>query len=804
MTWRKLFFFTALSLLPSTQGKAQLVINELMQSNVDCIMDELNEFPDSWVELYNSSDEKNINISFYKLGVTTVEKEAWKLPNVTLAPHEHALIYCDKVGSGNHTNFRLESAKGGAVYLFLNGKITDQVTDLKKQPAPNIAYGRKTDGAEEWGYQLTPTPGYANTGETCDNKQILGEPVFSTPGVVSTTLQPITISLSLPSKSPKGTEIRYTLDGSEPTTASPLYDHPLTIDTTTVIRAKLFCQGWLSPRSTTQSYVFFPRKLTLPVISLVMNDEYLNDEKIGIYVQGTYEEGVANFKFDWRRPLNFEYFEQENSNSKLNQLCETRITGAATRTHPIKSLAIYANKRFGAKRLEYEFFPDQRPGVTEFKSLILRNAGNDFDYLFMRDAIIQRTMASHVDLDWQAWRPAIVYINGKYRGMLNIRERSNEDNIYTNYNKLEDIDMVENNYELKAGDLTNFNAFTAFYNEHNHTMAEYEKWMDCSEYMNLMIMNLYYNNQDFPGNNIVMWRPRTKDGRWRWIAKDTDFGIGLYGSAADYNTIKWLYTPNYDEYRAWANKSEHTRLFRRLMEDATFSREFIDRCAVYMGDFLNERGTRDMWDSMYDMIREEYPHHRALVNPWWPNYNDELTFARNWLSQRTDAFYQQLADYYQLGTPVPMRVNTTLTNDELETSQFTINDIALSEKRFNGKFFANRQITLQGQVSDGKMITGWNIVKNNTDGSITSWVKDGASYTFNMPECKSLTVSAIISNATGINTLQPHHESGIQVYNLQGMLLGLLNNKQEINQLPASWGKTLILRQGDTVKKIVR
>ena len=85
-----------------------------------------------------------------------------------------------------------------------------------------------------------------------------------------------------------------------------------------------------------------------------------------------------------------------------------------------------------ANRLDYEFFPDQKPGLTDFKSLLLRNAGNDFDYLYMRDAIIQRTVASHVDIDWQAWRPAIVYINGVYKGMLNIRERSNEDYVYTN------------------------------------------------------------------------------------------------------------------------------------------------------------------------------------------------------------------------------------------------------------------------------------------------------------------------------------------------------------------------------------
>ena len=32
-----------------TSVQAQVVINELMQSNIDCIMDDLVEFPDSWV-----------------------------------------------------------------------------------------------------------------------------------------------------------------------------------------------------------------------------------------------------------------------------------------------------------------------------------------------------------------------------------------------------------------------------------------------------------------------------------------------------------------------------------------------------------------------------------------------------------------------------------------------------------------------------------------------------------------------------------------------------------------------------------
>ena len=631
----------ALMTLAANNIRAQVVINELMQSNIDCIMDDINEFPDSWVELYNAGTTA-VDLADYSIGDSDKANKAWKLPNLQLEAGKHVVVYCDKEANGLHTDFRLESGKDGAVYLFKGENVADKVTGMKKQPAPNIAYGRKNDAADDWGYMLTPTPGNTNCGKT--TKTILGQPVFSSTGMVSAETKSFNLTLSLPDGAPEGTVIRYTKDGTEPTESSTAYSNPINIRRTTVIRAKLFADGCLSPRSVAHSFIFHQREVTLPVVSIVTDKRYFYDPAIGIYVEGNKADGKENYNHDWRRPINLEVFENAEEESVINQLCETRIMGGATRGNMKKSLALYANKRFGEKRFKYEFFPEDRPGVTDFKSLALRNAGNDFDYLFQRDAIIQRNMARHTDLDWQAYRPAIVYVNGEYFGMLNFRERSNEDNIYTNYDGLEDRDMFENWYELKEGTWDNYNASKDFYQEHGHTMEEYSKWMDCYEFINLMLMNLYYCNLDFPGNNIVMWRPRTDDGRWRWIAKDTDFGLGLYGRDVNYNTIEWIYNPDYDRNNNWANQYEHTRLFRRLMEDEDFKREFLDRAAIYMGDFLNERGTREVWDPMYEEIRFEYPHHRALINQWWPNYNDELRNARTWLNKRTNVFYSQLAN----------------------------------------------------------------------------------------------------------------------------------------------------------------
>ena len=755
---------TALSLwvMPS---EAQVVINEFMQSNIDCIMDDLNDFPDSWVELYNAGSAP-VDMSEFNIGTSRKASKAYKLPKQTLNANDYVLVYCDKEEKSWHTSFRLESGKDCAIYLFRGSEIEDSIpSGLKKQPAPNIAYGRKTDASDEWGYMAVPTPKAANCGTTYS--KILGNPVFSIPGMVyADKTKPLTLEISLPEGSPEGTVIRYTTDGKEPTEASKRYTAPISFSTTTVVRAKLFCDGYMSPRSTTHSYIMLGRKADLAVVSVVSDAKYFTDSKIGIFSDSKSFDGTENYKHNWRRPINYELFETNGEESKLNQLCEARVTGGASRGCALKSMGLYANKRFGEKRFNYEFFPDQRPGITDFKSVMMRNAGNDFDYLYMRDAVIQRIMSENVDIDWQAWRPAIFLLNGQYKGILNIRERSNEDNIYTNYDGLEDIDMVENWYELKEGDYDEWKAFMDFYQAHGHSYEEYDKIMDVREFMNVMILNLFFCNLDFPGNNIVWWKPQAEGGRWRVIVKDTDFGLGLYGRSVSYNTIKWLYDPNYDKDNAWANRYEHTRLFRRLMEDERFSREFIDRCAIYMGDFMNLDRTWEIWEPMYNLIRNEYPIHRKLYNEWWPNYNTELSNAKNWLKNRPAIFYKHISDYYKVGTPVNLSINQSLSSADLSRIEVSFNGVKLTRSKFDGKFFAGRSVVLTGEN-----VVGWRVCETTSSGELKTRDVEGSTLTLTMPNATSVAITAKVGDADGIGQITgADTESAIvDIYDPSGM-----------------------------------
>ena len=774
-----------------------LVINEIMQSNIECTMDDIKEFPDSWVELYNPTDAA-INLKDYKISNKNKEKKAWKLPNMTVAAHGYVLVYCDKEGKEDnrlHADFRLESGKGCTVYLFTNQEVVDSLpADMKKMPAPDIAFGRKTDGADEWGYQLTATPGEANCGNICEAKHILGAPVFSEQGRVSSANSSVSLTLSLPEDAPEGAYIVYTTDGREPQPSDAAAEQPktvsLNITKTTVVRAKVCCDGWLSPMSSAQSFIFHPRTMTIPIFSVQTNDKYLNDAAIGLFANNNSKEDKK--LHDWRRPVNIEFFPTEGENSAFNQLGETRIQGGQSRGNALKSMVFYANKRFDPdhKRFSYEFFPDQKPGITEFKSFSLRDGGNDFGDLYFRDLIIQRTMAKNVDLDWQAGHSAVLYINGEYMGMLNIRERSNEDNIYSNYDGLEDLDLIEISHEkinnidqfeeeFKEGDADFYNNFKAFYSEKGHSKAEYEQWIDVNEYLNVIAMNFFYGNIDFPGNNIVFWRPNddaTGDlpKRFRVIVKDTDFGLGLYGRQNSFNTIDLLYNPDNYPNDNWAFTTPATTLLKNMLEDADIRDLFIDKCCIFMGDFMNGKGTGATIDLIKEEAMEEFVAHRDKYNPgwgWWTDNRGEITNkfndAKNWAEGRPNYFYQHIGNQWNLGTPRTLTINKTKKSD----IEITFNGIKLSDKVFDGKYFKDRTITLSATVTEGdKTVTGWKVT-----GAVNKEVQ-GSELTLQMPN-GNIAIEPIVGVGSGIEEI-----ANSQQLKANGQLYDLLGNKVQTAQ----------------------
>lgn len=681
------FILVLVSLL-SLAASAEVRISEVMQCNQNTVIDDRNEFPDSWVELHNNGTS-DVCLRGYAIGEKRIFEKAYALPNVTVPAGGYLLLYCDKVAEGLHTNFRIGVHKEGNLYLFgPDGMFADSIR-IPPMLGPDISFGRNGHG--EAGFFPLPTPATGNVEMVTD--KIAPKPVFSVCGGVFAS----PFSLVLEAEG----EIRYTTNGEEPTIASELYTHPLPINSNTVVRAKVFVKGMAPSNTVTHSYLFLKRQQTLPVVSLVTNPDNLYGDEHGILVKGTYGEnhpgakpkvsmyGVANYFFGWKRPANMEYFPQQGGGAAINQVCELNVGGNASRRRPVKTFVVDANKRFGEKSLSYPFFPDKE-WQHENRTVMLRNSGQDYASTFLRDAFMQRSFARHTSIDYQACQPAIVFVNGEYAGLRNIRERVNED--YLEANNVEKADLIEGfGGKVKKGNGDAFAQFKKAYADSSSTYGQLSALIDVDEFLDYLVLNSLYCNTDFPANNVMMWRKRQPEGKWRWIAKDMDFGMGLLNSPYDFNYLNFLLRK--EPYRKMTSNTEGAcKLFQKMMSFPQFRQAYIDRVAVYMGTFASADSLTALLDTMAAAVAYEIPFftQRGTDEDEWKK---AVSDAKKWICNRVPFFYTDVARFFNLGRAVPLEVRCS--------GGLYMNGIPLCGNAFCGKFFEGRLFMLSAECVEG-------------------------------------------------------------------------------------------------------
>lgn len=692
LCFMKLLLIAFFSLLPClSYGK--LYLNEVMQSNVDGIMDDLNDFPDSWVEIYNDSDS-DVNFTNYAIGLTSHREHAYPIFVASSIPAKgHLLIYCDKVCQGLHSNFRL-NADGCTVFLFdASGSVIDTVA-VPKMLAPNVAYGRVTDGDVLFSFFRKATPGCANVG--CVTDKVLKKPEFSVKGGLYEA--PIVLRLSLQGECPLDAVVRYTTNGSEPTESSPIAPDSIYIDKTTVVRAKSFSDSALSKVSRTESYIMLGRDVTLPVVSIVTDSSYLWDDKIGVYTEGTYSAEMPNYRFNWHRPANIECFD-DNAVQVINQLGEIRLAGNDTRKYDVKSLALYANKRFGKKKFSHRFWSSKN--IEEVKSFVLRNAGQDNRMCCMRDALVNFAAGRSMDVDWAACQPVIMLLNGQYFGVMNLRERTNEDFVAHNYSDIDNFDMLfqrhGSNNEVMAGDLDAWFQLDSLFSEPSTRYSKIAERIDVDEFCNMVVVNSLFCNFDFPGNNTVLWRNKQDSGKWRWLLKDIDWSLGMY-MPHDFAYLNYLTRTSPFEDRTnlgtFTNPEEACSRYRKMFSYPVFQNKYIDAASVSMGTFFSLDNMLPLVDSMASLIESEMPYteplqFRLFTHGW--NYN--LGLMKSWYVNRVPSFYWHIANFFSLGAPIPVEIHSE------SGIQLYFNGMKLENNHFKGCYFKGRRLYLSRDAS---------------------------------------------------------------------------------------------------------
>jgi hypothetical protein len=549
-----------------------------------------------YIELYNASD-KPIDLGGYKLSDSKRAERFFALPSLTLQSGRCLVLWCSKqkiagaqtvpVGLGRY---------GDTVYLKNSrGVVADSLS--YRRLSAGVSCGRQLGADDKAVYFDTLTPGKPN-GKTA-LAGALKNPVLSPAGGAVKKGTALTITCADP--------VYYTLDGSEPTEQSARYTEPLTIKKNVCVRARAFRAGAVPSDIVTATYVIGWAH-TLPVVCLSTDKANLYSESRGIWADGKNKSSEfpylgANFWQDWERPVHFEYW-NEKGEPQLSFDAGMKVFGQFSRALEQKSVSIRLRDKYGPGEVVYPFFRDGK--VNVFSSFVLRNSGQDFSSAHLRDAFCAMVIKGQSSVDFMDYRPVAVYVNGKYHGIYDLREKLDVDYLASHYDVDPDkIDLIKGVSRVQSGSVDRWNALMSYLKTHDTRKKEvYDyvcKQVDIDELIEYWMFESFFTNTDT--GNIRFWRENTADGKWRWLFFDADWAF--YPT-----TYKLNYIDNYlDPQGHGVGHAFSTLLMRSLMKNPQFRTRLLQLHRKHLKTTFDRDRLLGLLDEMTKEIDGEMKRH---------------------------------------------------------------------------------------------------------------------------------------------------------------------------------------------------
>ena len=601
----KLLLIAAIAATSFTHIKAgsgqesALVINEVMPSNIDMFLDPSMNYG-SWIELYNGTDQ-DINLAGffltdnvsgserYSLGTDSRIVKAGKYLTLWFG---HKDDYCPQ-----QIEYSLDCDGGVISLLDATGDTVSTVT-YPQMPA-RISWARITDGGNEWGYTGHPTPGSTNDGCEFASDQI-SAPAVSVDSKLFTQQFEFNVTI------PDGATLYYTLNGSVPTPDNSnvkISNGSHTVSATQIFRFRLYKTGMLPSPVTTRSFIKTSNKYGVPVVSIVTDNDGLYTSQYGMWAKGPNgktgngQYDKCNWNRDWDRSVNIEIF-NTNGEVILSQEAEITPSGRYSRAYDPHPFKIKAKKKFGYNNY-FAFTPFSDKPYNKYQSLKFRSGGNNYTTRLKDAALQQIAIRSGVDIDCQSYQPVHHYINGVYKGIINIREPNNKDYAYSNYGYDEDdVDCFKLDHNNGGGGFTLTEGSREGWDEWlqlSKTAAQEESYkriceiVDIDEFANYMALEFYLANEDWPRNNIKAFR-RSTDGRFRFVVFDLDQAFGSVNQATDIDPFTSFDSQEY--YPEGGYKSVMVTLFHDMLKNDSFRKKFIDSFCIMASSVYTPERTR--------------------------------------------------------------------------------------------------------------------------------------------------------------------------------------------------------------------
>ena len=356
----------------------------------------------------------------------------------------------------------------------------------------------------------------------------------------------------------------------------------------------------------------------LPIVSLISSENGLFSEVDGIMTIGMvswvnkryfvpFWHQKANYKKrggDSKKKCNWQLI--ENNKVVFESESDMQISGNATRSFPQKSMKLKCNKLYGDEFFRYEFFG--KKGIKSYTSLVIRNSGNDNSKTLFADLLMHR-LAYKTNVLTQQGKPIVLYINGNYWGIYNLRERIDEHMIAKKENvSFEDITILEGNSKTAEGNavpeskpfIKLISKLDADHFEESYRLLAKE--VDINSFIDYIILETFYGNGDWLPNNALWYK--AKGRKWKWVLNDLDYGL-------TYQVERNLFR-NYFTYLA-QNTTENAKLFNFLIGSKDFKVLFKNRAREIIETSFSDKNIKKITGKLSDSIASEIENH---INRW--------------------------------------------------------------------------------------------------------------------------------------------------------------------------------------------
>ncbi len=647
-----------------------------------------------------------------------------------------------------HSNFKLASNETMCIFNTLG-----TLVDSKKVIELNLdnSEGRSHDGANLWCVFTQPSPADSNKSINCFAGYEEIPAVSLNAGFYSGTQTVSVISSG-------NTSVFYTTNGNEPTIRDYPYQSPIAIDTTTVLSFRAFSNsGKLPSKTVKRTYFINEDDFQLPVISISSDEKNLWDDTTGLYANGFNANGMypffgANFWQKWERFSHIEYFDA----TKQKQFAADfglKIHGNWSRGQAQKGLRVDLDHKYGFSTINYALISD-KPQLNKYRAFNLRNGGNDFLGSRFRDALMQRNMR-HTNVDYMAYSPVVVFLNGSYWGLYELREKMDQHYLRFNHNVNHDaVDLIS--YDHNLGFQVHNGSDSAFYDmlyritstNPNDDAAFFQvlnNHIDLANYTDYFATEIFYANSDWMGewtNNIKCWREKKEGSKWHYMLWDLDYGCGFVHPDGNMTMSKPT-DAMWNRARRPVITNEHAKIFNQAISNNTFRNYFLNRFA----DLMNTTFKRDTFEQhahkMRDEIESVLPRHHQRWGGNMQSFYNTIDSMIGFVDERPQYVYQNAISEFGLNKTAEIVINVQPEG----AGKIVINTITPQLLPWQGTYFDGVPIVLKALPEDGFELDYWQANQLMQQSTIDSFainlsVNDTFTAVFKMKE----TIAGINSN----------------------------------------------------------